>query len=108
MKEVSKSEEMVLLAVWRLGDKADGVSIRSQILKDAGKDYTYGTLYGLLRQMDRKGYIQKAKAEPLPKKGGRSKSYYRLTPSGIRALKEAIELHKRVWKNINALSLSES
>ncbi len=108
MKEISKAEEMVLLAVWRLGDRAYGVTIRKQILKDAGKDYTYGTLYGLLRQMDRKGYVRKAKAEPLPKKGGRSKSYYRITPSGIRALKEAIELHHRVWKNIDELSLSES
>jgi PadR family transcriptional regulator PadR len=108
MKESSKAEEMVLLAVWRLGDKAYGVSIRRRLLKDAGKDYTYGTLYGLLRQMDRKGYIQKTKAEPLPKKGGRAKSYYKLTPFGIRALKKAVELHKRVWKNIDELSLSES
>jgi PadR family transcriptional regulator PadR len=108
MKEISKAEEMVLLAVWRLGDRAYGVTIRKKILKDAGKDYTYGTLYGLLRQMDRKGYIQKAKAEPLPKKGGRSKSYYKITPSGIRALKEAIELHHRIWNNFDELSLSES
>jgi DNA-binding PadR family transcriptional regulator len=108
MKEISKAEEMVLLAVWRLGEKADGVSIRKQILKDARKDYTYGTLYGLLRQMDRKGYVRKDKAEPLPKKGGRSKSYYKITPFGIRALKEAIELHRRIWKNVDGLSLSES
>jgi PadR family transcriptional regulator PadR len=108
MKEISKAEEMVLLAVWRLGEKADGVSIRRQILEDAGKDYTYGTLYGLLRQMDRKGYVRKAKADPLPKKGGRSKAFYRITPFGIRALKEAIELHQRVWKNVDGLSLSES
>lgn len=108
MKEISKAEEMVLLAVWRLGDRAYGVTIRSQVLKDAGKDYTYGTLYGLLRQMDRKGYVRKAKAEPLPKKGGRSKAYFKITPSGIRALKEAFELHHRIWKNIDELSLSES
>lgn len=108
MKEISKAEEMVLLAVWRLRDRAYGVTIRNQILKDAGKDYTYGTLYGLLRQMDRKGYVQKAKTEPLPKKGGRSKSYFKITPSGIRALKEAIELHQRVWKDLDEWSLSES
>jgi PadR family transcriptional regulator PadR len=108
MKEISKAEEMVLLAVWRLADRADGVSIRRKILKDAGKDYTYGTLYGLLRQMDRKGYIRKAKADPLPRRGGRSKAYYKITPFGIRALKEAKELHQRVWKNVDELSLSES
>lgn len=108
MKEISKAEEMVLLAIWRLGDGAYGVSIRGQIHKATGKDYTYGTLYGLLRQMDHKGYIQKIKGEPLSKKGGRSKSYFKLTPAGIRALKDAIELHKRMWKDINDFSFEES
>jgi hypothetical protein len=58
--------------------------------------------------MDRKGYVRKAKADPLPKKGGRSKAFYQITPFGIRALKEAIELHRRIWKNVDGLSLSES
>ena len=108
MKEISKAEEMVLLAIWRLADEAYGVSIRRQIRIDTGKDYTYGTLYGLLRQMDHKGYIKKIKGEPLPKKGGRSKSYFKLTPEGIRALKDAIALHKRMWKDINKFTLDES
>jgi PadR family transcriptional regulator PadR len=108
MKEISKAEEMVLLAIWRLRDEAYGVSIRRKILNDTGKDYTYGTLYGLLRQMDHKGYIKKIKGEPLPKKGGRSKSYFKLTPVGIRVLKGAIALHKRMWKDINEFSFDES
>lgn len=108
MKELSKAEEMVLLAIWRLEDTAYGVTIRRQIRKDTGKNYTYGTLYGLLRQMDHKGYIKKFKTEPLPKKGGRSKTYFRLTPAGVRALKEAILLHKRLWKDISEISFYES
>ena len=108
MKDISKAEEMVLLTILRLGDEAYGVSIRRQIHKDAGKDYTYGTLYGLLRQMGQKGYIRKSKGEPLPKKGGRGRSYFTLTPAGIRALKEAAELHRRVWKDLSALSFERS
>jgi PadR family transcriptional regulator PadR len=107
MSEISKAEEMVLLAIWRLGDKAYGVSIRKQIHKNTKKDYTYGTLYGLLRQMERKGYIRKIKGEPLPKKGGRSKSYFKLTLAGVRALKDAMELHERLWKDINELTFEK-
>jgi DNA-binding PadR family transcriptional regulator len=107
MKEISKAEEMVLLTIWRLKDEAYGVSVRRQIRKDTGKDYTYGTLYGLLRQMDHKGYIRKTLGEPLPKKGGRSKTYFKLTPAGIQALKDAIMLHNRLWKDINEISLDE-
>lgn len=105
---MSKAEEMVLLAIWRLADDAYGVTIRRQIRRDTGKDYTYGTLYGLLRQMSRKGYIKKFRTEPLPRKGGRSKTYFKLTSSGIRALKEAIALHKRIWKDISEISFDES
>ena len=107
MNEISKAEEMVLLAILRLRDEAYGISIRKQIRKDTKKDYTYGTLYGLLRQMERKGYIRKNRGEPLPKKGGRSKSYFKLTPMGIRALKEAMELHERLWKDVDAFSFEK-
>ncbi len=58
--------------------------------------------------MDHKGYIKKIKEEPLPKKGGRRKSYFKIAPVGIRALKDAIELHKRIWKDINKYSFDES
>jgi PadR family transcriptional regulator PadR len=108
LKEISKAEEMVLLTILRLGDEAYGVTIRRQLRKDTGKDYTYGTLYGLLRQMDQKGYIRKTKGEPLPQKGGRSKSYFKLTPVGVRALKDAAELHRRIWKDFSVLSWEKS
>ena len=107
MNEISKAEEMVLLAILRLGDGAYGVSIRRQIRKNTKKDYTYGTLYGLLRQMARKGYIRKIRGEPLPKKGGRSKSYFKLTRVGIQALQDAMDLHERMWKDVDAFSFEK-
>jgi DNA-binding PadR family transcriptional regulator len=108
MKDLSKAEEMVMLAIWRLKDKAYGVSIRRRILKNTGKDYTYGTLYGLLRQLSHKDFLEKIKADPTPQKGGRSKTYFRLTPKGILALKEAIAFHDKVWQDINEFTLDES
>jgi PadR family transcriptional regulator PadR len=107
MREISKAEEMVLIAIGRLEDEAYGVSIRRQIQKDTGKDYTYGTLYGILRQMEYKGYITKVKGKPIPKKGGRRKAYFKLTPAGIQALKDAIKLHRRMWKGINEFSFDD-
>jgi DNA-binding PadR family transcriptional regulator len=98
---------MVLLAIWRLKDKAYGVSIRRQILKDAEKDYTYGTLYGLLRQLAHKDYVKMIKGEPTPEKGGRSKSFFKLTPKGIQALKDALKLHRRIWKDTTEFSLDK-
>lgn len=107
MKDLSRAEEMVLLAIWRLKDNAYGVSIRRQILKDTGKDYTYGTLYGLLRQLDHKEFVEKIKGKPTPEKGGRSKTFFRLTPEGIQALKDTLELHKRLWKDMTEFSFDK-
>jgi len=104
MKELSKAEEMVLLAVWRLKDDAYGVTIRRQILEDTSKDYTYGTLYGLLRQLAHKGLVRKRLGDPTPEKGGRGKTYFDLTSQGVDALKESIRLNKQIWKDLNEWS----
>ncbi len=108
MKELSKAEEMVLLAIWRIGKDAYGVSIRRQIKEDTGKDYTYGTLYGLLRQLVFKGCVRKRLGEPSPEKGGRRKTYFDLTREGIQALKEALSLHRRLWKDLNEWSFDRA
>lgn len=102
---LSKAEEMILLAIYRLEDNAYGVSIRQQILDTAKKDYTYGTLYGILEQLVRKGYIVRIKGDPTPERGGRSKTFYALTPDGIASLRNAMEMHRRVWDGISDLTL---
>lgn len=107
MQELSKAEEIVLLAIWRVGQNAYGVTIRKQIEMDSGKNYTYGTLYGLLRQLDFKGFVRKRLGNPTPKKGGRRKTYFDLTREGKQALKEAILFHQRVWKDIDEWSFDQ-
>lgn len=107
MKNISKAEELLLLTIWRLKDKAYGISIRRQILEDTGKDYTYGTLYDLLRQLTRKNYVEKITGKSTPEKGGRSKTYYKLAREGIQALKDALEFHRLTWKDINEFSFEK-
>lgn len=104
MKDLSKAEEMIMLAIWRLKENAYGVTVRKQILKVAGKDYTYGTLYGLLEQLVRKEYVERIKGDPTPERGGRSKTFYKLTPNGVQALKNAMEVHQSVWNGISEFS----
>jgi len=108
MQELSKAEEIVLLAIWRVGQNAYGVTVRQQIERDSGKDYTYGTLYGLLRQLAFKGFIRKRLGDPTPKKGGRRKTYFDLTPEGKQALKEAIQYHRRVLKDLDEWFLDQA
>lgn len=105
---LSKAEEVVLLAIWRLEHKAYGVSIRRQVKKDSGKDYTYGTMYGLLRQLAYKGLVEKRLGSPTPEKGGRRKTYFELTPDGIESLKNALAEHRRIWKDLGEWSFDKT
>ena len=95
---------MILLAVWRLKDNAYGVAIRKKIEQTANKNYTYGTLYGILEQLVKKNMLKRIKGDPIPERGGRAKMFYHLTPHGIDALKHALELHRSVWSGITEVT----
>ena len=105
MKELSKAEEMILLAILRLKDNAYGVPIRQVVLETAGKEYTFGTLYGILEQMVRKEYIQGVESEPIPERGGRRRTVYHLTETGLEALRKSLEIHRSMWKGISQTQL---
>jgi DNA-binding PadR family transcriptional regulator len=108
MKELTITEEIILTAIWRLKDDAYGVTIRKKVAEVVKKDMIYGTLYNMLAQLVRKGYVQKHRGRPTAERGGRSKIYYRLTDSGINALKEARRLQKLIWDGLPGLSPDES
>jgi PadR family transcriptional regulator PadR len=100
MELLTRLEEAILISVLKLGDEAYGVPINREVSKIFGKKYTLGGLYFALDQLVRKEYLMKRTSDSTPKRGGRSKSFYRLTPEGQEAL-EVVRKHQfRLWKNI--------
>ena len=104
MKELTKAEELVLLTIWRMEDNAYGVAIKQKIKSSTGKDIPYGTLYFLLDQLTVKEYVSKRVGSPTPERGGRSKTYYHLTPEGLDALRSSVEMYEKIWKSLNCFS----
>lgn len=100
MVDLTPNETVVLLAVLRLKQKAYGVAIREEIAGITETTVTYGTLYSYLDQLFRKGLLAKSYGEPTPKRGGRRKIYYRLTPKGREALRDAYEIQKTLLEEI--------
>ena len=76
MKELTKLEELVMMAIWRLKDEAYGVQIKSKVKEIAGKEYFYNTLYTTFDQLTRKGFISKHFGEPSAVRGGKRKVYF--------------------------------
>ncbi len=104
MKELTKTEELILLTIHRLKDRAYGVALKRKISDLTGKNIAYGTLYFILDQLTVKEFVSRYKGEPTPERGGRSKHYYRLTIEGVEALKESQQMHRLIWDGITNLT----
>jgi DNA-binding PadR family transcriptional regulator len=88
MRLLSRSEELVLLTVWKLQDQAYCIPIRKTLIKVTGKRWSFGSIYDPLERLERKGYLDSYLTEPTKARGGRSKRIYYLTQQGKKALIE--------------------
>ena len=93
-------EHMILAAVIRLGDGAYGASILKEIETQAGRRVPTGSLYVTLDRLERKGLIMSHPGEPEPGRGGRPKRFVRVTPEGVRAVREVREAMLSLWAGI--------
>lgn len=104
---LSRAEEIILLAVYKLEGNAYGATIRDQIHKDIGRYWSFGAIYKTLKKMKVKKYLKKIASDPVAERGGRSRYYYEIAPEGISALKEIRKVHSSVWKGVQSLSFDK-
>jgi PadR family transcriptional regulator PadR len=94
-------EQIVLLALVRLGENAYGVPVRQEIEKRTGRSLTVGALYRTLDRLEEKGYISSRIGEPTAERGGRAKRYFRVDPLGIRALRQTQRELLAMWEGLD-------
>ncbi len=100
MEYLSRADEILLLALLKLREDATGVTIIKEVRKTMGKKLSLGGLWVSLDILAKKGLVTKRLGDPTPRRGGRSKLYYRLTEDGLEALERIQELNKTLWKEI--------
>ncbi len=105
MKLLTRSEEYVLLAVWRLQGNAYTLSILSQVSEVTGYEWQLGAVYVPLERLVQKGYLRRSKAEPTGERGGRSKFLYELTAGGRRALRAIRSVQETAWAGLPKINL---
>jgi PadR family transcriptional regulator len=93
-------EQVVLLAILRLGDDAYAVTVRQEILQRTGRDVSRGAIYITLDRLETKGYLRSWLADPTPERGGRAKRYYTLRPKAVEALRESRRALMALWKGL--------
>jgi DNA-binding PadR family transcriptional regulator len=83
-------EQVVLLAVLKLGRGAYAVPVR-QVIADAGVEVSRGTVYVTLERLERKGYLTSTFTAPEAVRGGKAKRVYQVRRSGLAALASSRE-----------------
>ena len=96
-------EQVVLLAVLRLGDGSYAVPIREEIEARTGRSVARGALYTALDRLESKRYLRSRVGEPLAERGGRSRRYFTVTPTGLAALRASRRALLQLWGGLEGL-----
>jgi PadR family transcriptional regulator PadR len=107
MVMLSRTNEMMLLTVWRLEDNAYGVSIAEMLTQTSGKKWVLGAVYVPLERLEKKGYLRSYLGKSTNKRGGRSKRLYKLTIDGLNALIQTKVHEQSIWTNVTISSLEK-
>jgi len=82
-------EQIVLLALMRLGPDAYGATIRREIEAKTGRDLAISAVYITLDRLETKGCVRSRVGDPTPQRGGRRRKHFVLLPVGKRAITQA-------------------
>ena len=101
-------EQIILLAILRLGENAYGVSIKSEIAICTGRKPSPGALYTGLNRLEEKQLVSSDTGDPSPVRGGRAKRYYTVTPKGIEAVTVAQRGFQSLLKGLDLPGVSHA
>jgi DNA-binding PadR family transcriptional regulator len=95
-------EQIVLLAILRLGDGAYAIPVREEIAAKTGRSVARGALYTALDRLETKRCLTSAMSEPLAERGGRSRRYYTVTAAGVSALRASRHALLQLWNGLES------
>jgi DNA-binding PadR family transcriptional regulator len=96
-------EQLILLAILRLGEDAYGVTIRAELSARAKRAIAPGALYTALERLETKGLVTSRMGDPTPQRGGRAKRYVKVSAPGLRALQRAQYSYERLRDGLDQL-----
>ncbi|MEO8031618.1 MAG: helix-turn-helix transcriptional regulator [Gemmatimonadota bacterium] len=95
-------EQLVLLALLRLGHQAYGVTVQQEIAARAGRDLSFATIYTTLGRLESKGLIAARLGEATAERGGRRKTHYTVSRDGRAAVKDSLRALRTMTAGLGA------
>ena len=100
---LSVYELMAMFAIQRLGNGAYGVPISREIETQSGRSVAVSGVYAALERLERKGFVTAELGDATRERGGRAKTYFRLTAKGLREASTAKQAFSNLWQGTPGL-----
>jgi len=100
MEYLTRKDELMMLAILRLGDEAYLVRLREYLNENTDKKWSVGNVFVTLERLESLGYISPRIGEPTSKRGGKAIKFYSITKSGIKSLKVTKNLQDNMWEGL--------
>ena len=95
-------EEMVLLAILRLGPDAYGAAILRELDEQAERDVPRGSVYVAIDRLEGKGMLVSRAGEPTPQRGGRARRLVTVTEAGLAMLRRTHDVRERLRRGLDS------
>ena len=97
-------EELVMLTVGVLYNKAYAVAIRKYIAEQQGRKISIGALHTALYRLEKKGFLESRLGEPTKVRGGKPKRFFTVTIEGQQELQRVNQIRQGLWKQISPIA----
>ncbi len=100
VQTLGEFEQIVLLAILRLGENAYGVTIREEIIARTEREPSPGALYVTLDRLEEKGLVRSQFGDPTPQRGGRAKRFFSVSAKGVESVARAQRSYQRLLQGL--------
>ena len=77
--------------------------ISEAIEESSGKEVAIGSVYITLERLETKGLVSSRLGEPTAERGGRAKTYFKVTAKGLREVRNAQRTLVNLWTGVPQL-----
>ena len=96
-------EQLVLLAVLRLGGNAYGMTVRRELEARTDQPVSLGAVYTTLERLEKKGYLASRAAPGGAAREGRARRLFSVDGAGVEALRRALDVLDRMRVGVPGL-----
>jgi DNA-binding PadR family transcriptional regulator len=100
MKPITRKEELVMLTILNLEDKAYLIAIQEHLSRVTGRAESLTSVHLPLSRLEKNGLIVSRLGDATAVRGGRRKKIYSLTKEGLEALNAYKRISDDLWDGL--------